>query len=108
LGAEAKSGVATAEAAAFADQAVASLRDAISAGWNWPDELTSPPAATSSQRPTESSSPWTGDAAMALLRDAVSKGHKDVAHMKTDTALDPLRQREHFQMLVAELEGNLK
>jgi hypothetical protein len=45
---------------------------------------------------------------MTLLRDTVSKGHNDVAHMKKDTALDPLRQREHFQMLVAELEGNLK
>ena len=30
------------EAAAFADQAVASLRDAISAGLGWPDELKEP------------------------------------------------------------------
>jgi serine/threonine protein kinase len=30
-----------------------------------------------------------GDAAMKLLRDAVSKGYKDVAHMKKDTDLDP-------------------
>jgi hypothetical protein len=36
LGGDAKSGVTKAEAAAFADQAVAALRDAISAGWgNW-------------------------------------------------------------------------
>jgi hypothetical protein len=45
---------------------------------------------------------------MRLLRDAVSKGYKDVAHMKKDTSLDPLRQREHFPTLVAEREGNLK
>ena len=45
---------------------------------------------------------------MKLLRDAVSKGYKDVAHRKQDTSLDPLRQREHFQMLVAERGGNLK
>jgi hypothetical protein len=45
---------------------------------------------------------------MRLLRDAVSKGYNDVAHVKKDTSLDPLRQRERFQMLVAELEGNLK
>jgi len=42
---------------------------------------------------------------MKLLRDAVAKGYKDVLHMKRETDLDPLRQREDFQMLVAELEG---
>ena len=46
-----------------------------------------------------------GDAAMKMLRDAVSKGYRDVAHMKKDTDLDPLRQREDFQKLIAELEG---
>jgi hypothetical protein len=45
-----------------------------------------------------------GDAAMKLLREAVSKGYKDVAHMKKDADLDPLRQREDFQKLIAELE----
>jgi len=45
-----------------------------------------------------------GDAAMKMLRDAVSKGYRDVAHMKKDTDLDPLRQREDFKKLVAELE----
>jgi tetratricopeptide (TPR) repeat protein len=49
-----------------------------------------------------------GDAAMKLLRDAVSKGYKDVAHVKKDTDLDPLRQREDFRRLVAELEGRGK
>jgi serine/threonine protein kinase/tetratricopeptide (TPR) repeat protein len=49
-----------------------------------------------------------GDTAMRLLRDAVSKGYKDVAHMKKDTDLDPLRQREDFQKLVAELEEKAK
>jgi serine/threonine protein kinase len=46
-----------------------------------------------------------GDAAMKLLREAVSKGFKEVAHMKKDTDLDPLRQREDFKKLVAELES---
>jgi serine/threonine protein kinase len=46
-----------------------------------------------------------GDAAMKLLRSAVSKGYKDLAHMKKDTDLDPLRQRDDFRTLVAELEG---
>ena len=49
-----------------------------------------------------------GDAAMKLLRDAVSKGYKDAPHMKKDTDLDPLRQREDFEKLIAELEGNRK
>lgn len=42
LGGDAKSGVTTAEAATFADQAVAALRDAISAGVSWPEELKEP------------------------------------------------------------------
>jgi serine/threonine protein kinase len=49
-----------------------------------------------------------GDAAMKLLREAVSKGYKDVPNMKKETDLDPLRQREDFQKLIAELEGKGK
>jgi hypothetical protein len=49
-----------------------------------------------------------GDAAMKLLCDAVSKGYKDAAHMKKDSDLDPLRQREDFEKLIAELEGKAK
>jgi serine/threonine protein kinase len=49
-----------------------------------------------------------GDVAMKLLREAVSKGYKDVAHMKKDVDLGPLRPREDFQKLIAELEGKGK
>jgi hypothetical protein len=42
--------------------------------------------------------------AMELLRLAVAKGFKNAAHMKKDTDLDALRQREDFQKLLAELE----
>jgi hypothetical protein len=42
------------------------------------------------------------------LRDAVAKGYKDAAHMKKDTDLDPLRSREDFKKLVAELEAGAK
>jgi hypothetical protein len=45
-----------------------------------------------------------GDAAMKLLGDAVNKGFNDASHMKKDTDLDPLRQREDFQNLLAELD----
>jgi hypothetical protein len=45
-----------------------------------------------------------GDRAIALLRQAVAKGYKDAAHMKQDTDLDPLRGREDFKKLMAELE----
>jgi serine/threonine protein kinase/tetratricopeptide (TPR) repeat protein len=46
-----------------------------------------------------------GDAAMRLLRDAAHKGFKDLAHLKKDTELDPLRQREDFKKLIADLEA---
>jgi serine/threonine protein kinase len=49
-----------------------------------------------------------GDAAMKLLREAVSKGYNDVMHMRKDPDLDPLRQREDFQKLVAQLQGKGK
>jgi hypothetical protein len=49
-----------------------------------------------------------GDVAMKLLRDAVSKGYKDVTHMKNATDLDPLGQRDDLRTLVAELQAKGK
>jgi tetratricopeptide (TPR) repeat protein len=46
-----------------------------------------------------------GDEAMKLLRDAVNKGFKNAAQMKKDAGLNPLRQRDDFKKLLAELEG---
>jgi hypothetical protein len=43
--------------------------------------------------------------AMETLRQAVVEGYKDAAHMKQDPDLDPLRQRDDFQKLLAELEA---
>ena len=45
------------------------------------------------------------DRAMQWLQKAVQAGYKDSAHMKKDTYLDPLREREDFKKLLAELEG---
>jgi len=45
------------------------------------------------------------DRAVALLKLAVSSGFKDAGHMKKDDDLDPLRSREDFKKLVAQLEG---
>ena len=45
------------------------------------------------------------DQAMAMLRDAVAKGYKNADDMKTDKDLDPLREREDFKKVVAELEA---
>jgi hypothetical protein len=45
------------------------------------------------------------DQTMAMLHDAVTKGYKNAAHMKKDTDLDPLRSREDFKKLIAELEA---
>jgi hypothetical protein len=56
----------------------------------------------------EEAAQFYGDAAMKLLRQAVSKGYRNVPHMKKDTDLDPLRQQEDFQKLIAELEGKGK
>jgi hypothetical protein len=47
-------------------------------------------------------------AAMKLLREAVRKGYRDVAQMKKDADLNPLRRREDFRKLVAELKGKGK
>jgi eukaryotic-like serine/threonine-protein kinase len=44
------------------------------------------------------------DRAMELLHEAVKAGFKNVAHMKKDTDLDILRERDDFKKLVAELE----
>ena len=43
------------------------------------------------------------DRAMAWLTKAVAAGYKDAAHMKKDTDLDALREREDFKKLLAEV-----
>jgi serine/threonine protein kinase/tetratricopeptide (TPR) repeat protein len=48
------------------------------------------------------------DRAMALLRQAVARGFKDTAHVKNDSQLEPLRAREDFKKLLADLEGKSK
>ncbi len=48
------------------------------------------------------------DQSMAMLRDAVAKGWRDAAAMKGDAELDPLRKREDFQKLLAEMEAKAK
>jgi serine/threonine-protein kinase len=42
--------------------------------------------------------------AMACLQQAVREGFKDAAHIRKDTDLDPLRGRDDFRKLLAELE----
>jgi tetratricopeptide (TPR) repeat protein/tRNA A-37 threonylcarbamoyl transferase component Bud32 len=44
------------------------------------------------------------DRALAALRQAVARGYKDVAHLKKDPDLDPLRDRADFRRLLADLE----
>jgi serine/threonine-protein kinase len=43
--------------------------------------------------------------AVDLLRQALQKGYKHVAHLKKDSDLDALRQREDFRQLLAELDA---
>ena len=42
--------------------------------------------------------------AMALLRKTVGMGYRDASAFRTDSALDPLREREDFKKLLEELE----
>src|SRR5262249_53157545 len=44
------------------------------------------------------------DRAMELLGQSVKAGFNDVVHMKNDTDLDPIRGREDFKKLIADLE----
>jgi hypothetical protein len=48
------------------------------------------------------------DRAMELLHQAVQAGYNSAVHMKQDSDLDSLREREDFQKLVAELEIGLQ
>jgi tetratricopeptide (TPR) repeat protein len=45
-----------------------------------------------------------GDRAMNALRRAVEFGYKDVVNLQKDKQLDPLRERDDFKKLLAELE----
>jgi serine/threonine-protein kinase len=49
--------------------------------------------------------PSHADQAMAALRLAVEKGYEDRARLQKDPDLDPLREREDFKRLLAELAG---
>jgi hypothetical protein len=46
--------------------------------------------------------------AVDLLREAVARGWKNAAHMKKDPDLAPLRKRDDFQKLLADLETKQK
>jgi len=48
------------------------------------------------------------DRAMAWLKQGVAAGYNDAVHMKKDTDLDALRDREDFKKLMAELEAKTK
>jgi tetratricopeptide (TPR) repeat protein len=48
------------------------------------------------------------DVAMEWLKKAIAAGYKDLGLVKTDTDLDPLRGREDFKKLLAELEAASK
>jgi serine/threonine protein kinase/tetratricopeptide (TPR) repeat protein len=49
-----------------------------------------------------------GGEAMKMLRHAVARGFRDAAQVNEDTNLDPLRKREDFQKLLAELDARKK
>jgi tetratricopeptide (TPR) repeat protein len=49
-----------------------------------------------------------GIRAMEMLRQALAKGYKDAAHMKNDSDLNPLRSRDDFKKLLADLDKGVK
>jgi hypothetical protein len=48
------------------------------------------------------------DRALEALRQAVTRDYKDAANLKKDPDLDPLRGRDDFQKLLAELEAAVR
>jgi eukaryotic-like serine/threonine-protein kinase len=48
------------------------------------------------------------DRALALLRQAVAHGYQDVARLREDPNLQPVRAREEFRKLLDEMEGKTK
>jgi hypothetical protein len=43
-----------------------------------------------------------------MLRQAIARGYKDAARLKKNSDFEPLRSREDFKMLLADLEGKKK
>ena len=43
------------------------------------------------------------DQAMALIRKSVGMGYRDATVLRTDSALDPLRDRPDFQLMMMDL-----
>jgi tetratricopeptide (TPR) repeat protein len=103
--------------AAAAKQTALKLRDV---GWDTPGDAYGAACALAgcipiiqrnektSREDRDKQAAFYGDEAMAMLRDAVTKGLKNAAHMKQDKDLDPLRGRADFKKLLAELETNKK
>ena len=56
----------------------------------------------STRRPAEPRSDHL-EAAMTLLRRAISEGYRDLSDIRQDGALDPLRSRPDFQSLILDL-----
>jgi tetratricopeptide (TPR) repeat protein len=92
------------------DEGLAEIEELAKAGRPGPDHwhafarVYAAAAGVASGKLTEKKAEY-ADRAMYLLHKAVQSGFKDAAHMKKDTDLDPLRDREDFKKLLAELEA---
>jgi hypothetical protein len=61
-------------------------------------------AAAKSSLADASGSDKLAEEAMALLKQAVAKGYKDIDHLKNDNDLKSLREREDFKKLLKEVK----
>ncbi|MFO0842695.1 MAG: tetratricopeptide repeat protein [Gemmataceae bacterium] len=101
-------------------EAVASAEEIRDQGWDPPDDAYDAGAALSECIPVvekhdrldtnqrQEAVRFYGDEAMKLLRDAVKKGCLEVKDFKQDPDLAPLRKREDFKKLVADVEAKTK
>jgi tetratricopeptide (TPR) repeat protein len=82
----------------------------LSKAFNWLPDICFSMACTCSYASNKSTGKTReyADRAMALLKEAVAKGYKDIQSIKTNADLNPLRERADFKQLLSELEEKVQ
>jgi serine/threonine-protein kinase len=106
LGDHAAASATAAELAAFASQSAKEAHDAACYLARCVKLAQTDPKLTETLRKERAQA--YGDRAMHLLRKAVDRGYKDVANLKTEADLEPLRSRADFPQLITDLNKGAK